>query len=151
MTRRLRTLLAVTVLAVTAWAPPAGAAQADVLVLQGSGTFSPPLDATPTTRSISAFATLTVVGTDGIGSSYACLVTGTELGVVAGGVGYVGANCGPVACLPFVWARAGLHATWTCTGPTTVWQAVCTLTYHQVLPTFSFDMACLGGYGRVLP
>lgn len=128
----------------TAATPAVAAPNADVALIQGSGTISPGLGAVPEAQSVSFTGTATVVGTDGVLATYGCSFSGTDLaGSVAEGVGTVSGACGPLAFSTCVFVRvAGVVGVVCVAGGVGVAQAACVFTPHQTLPTTSYDLIC---------
>lgn len=127
---------------------PATAAtpHADVAVIQGSGTISPPLGPLVEAHSVSFSGTATVVGTDGVLATYPCSFNGVGTGNILGGPGTVSGGCGPLVlelCV-FVLTGAVVHvACPTATGTQAgIGQGECVFRPHQVLPVESYDLTC---------
>jgi len=129
-----------------AFTSPAVAANAAVAIIQGSGTISPGLGATPAFQSISFTGTATVVGTDGAPATYGCSFSGTDpQGSAAAGAGTVSGSCGPLVFASCTFVREGAHVDVVCTaggGGTGGAQAKCVFQPHQALPTTSYDLKC---------
>ena len=118
----------------------------DVAVIQGSGTISPGLGATPSPQSISFDGTATVVGTDGVLTSWDCSFSGSDpAGSVAAGAGTVSGSCGPVAFEICVFVREGAHVDVSCASTSSHTggaQAKCAFRPHDTLPTTAYDLVC---------
>lgn len=118
--------------------PSAHAASADAVVLQFFGGYGSDF------RSIGMFGDATVVGTDGIPTTYGCGMDGPVLHDAAGDVGTLNGGCGPWP-LTCVFTRVGVVANLTCLTPTVgVLEATGTWIPHDVLPTTSFDVTLAG-------
>lgn len=146
---RLGSLLAVSALALAATSPSAHAASLDVLVVNVSGTYSPALDTTYRARTLSMNGTASFVGTHGVLTTYSCAFVGTEIGTIAGGVGVMAGNCGPIFCNAAAYARAGFHTPWTCTDTIKVWPMLCAISFLPLPPATSAAMTCLGASAEV--
>lgn len=125
--------------------PPAHAASADAVVLQFFGGYGADY------RSIGMYGDATIVGTDGIPTTYGCGMMGPVLHDAAGDVGtLLEGGCGPWP-LTCVFLRVGVVANLTCITPTVgVLEAAGTWVPHDVLPTTTFDVT-LAGTVTVLP
>lgn len=130
---------------------PAAAANADVFVLQGSGTVSPAQNIVPGPPPYYAFSgTVTVVGTDGILATYGCSFQGgAGVGNFFGGVWFLSGGCGPIQCATWVVSGGGTQWHIECAEPLVVASMDCTIRYHQTLPVESYDVSCMGRYVRI--
>ena len=155
MVSRFRSLCAAVAIAmplVVVQTSPATAADADVLVVQGSGTISPGLElVVPGPQSVSFTGTATVVGTHGLLATYPCSFSGSFLAaILVTGTGTMSGQCGPIAFSACIVAWAGGEWMWHCTdigivsAETTTWDCVFTPTNSN--PTTSYDLVCGGVY-----
>lgn len=126
---------------------PAAAANVDVAVIQGSGTITPGLSATPQNQSVSFTGTATVVGTDGVLATYTCSFAGTGFGNALGGIGSVSGSCGPVVFPSCTFVFTAVHVTVAC--PPTIAASDCIFTPTTLNPTTTYDLLCEGAL--VLP
>lgn len=96
--------------------PAAHAAHADAVVLQGAGTYAPPLGVLSEAHALSFSGVATVTGTDGVAVTFDCQFYGTSFESLSGGEGAMAGSCGPLAFPSCVYARAGVAGTITCAG-----------------------------------
>lgn len=120
----------------------------DALVIQGSGTISPGLGATPTPQSISFDGTAFVAGTDGGLATYDCSFSGTEpQGALAAGAGAVSGACGLIRLSFCAFIHVGATALLACPELVThlgVGVVECVFRPHDTLPTTAYDLVCHG-------
>jgi hypothetical protein len=135
---------------------PARAANADLGVMQGAGTFSPGLGAIPQPQALSFAGDLLVVGTAGVATNFTCNFQGgssNPLGdAVAFGMGNMDGGCAP-ECFDFTYVRLGavvsLEGALGCS-ETSASGGVCAFTPDQTPPALitSYHMACPGAKAR---
>ena len=145
MVSRFRTLCAAVAVAmplVMVAASPATAAEANMFVMQGSGTITPGLSATLQSQSVGLVGTATMVGTHGVLTTYGCSFSGSFFGNLAGGTGNLSGTCGP---MPLACAFVFVLGKWigACAGSVTA-AINCTVVYTTLNPSTSFDATCLG-------
>lgn len=118
----------------------------DVATIEGSGTISPGLGATPSAQSISFDGTATVVGSDGVLTEYDCAFSGEDpAGSAAAGAGTVAGSCGPIVLELCVFVREAAHVDVECVSTESHKggaQAKCVFRPHDTLPTTAYDLIC---------
>jgi hypothetical protein len=146
------------VLLAAAMPAPAQAYHVDVLVLvTGTGTIDPGLDATSQPRTLVLSGVGTGFGNHGFFATYSCFFVVEETtGSLSSGSGTASSGCGYVWCNSSVAARSLMTLTLTCPPPspgstqTTSGTLSCTLTPKTVNPVTAVDVLC-HGWATIVP
>ena len=117
----------------------------DEVVVQGSGTITPGLGPLPEPQSIAFDGTATVIGTDGVLTTWSCSFSGESPGSsTTHGLGSVSGACGPIGLL-CAYVRIGAIVAVECVGTATHVGAAagsCLFVPHTLLPTTSYSLVC---------
>ena len=127
---------------------PAGAAQANAMLVTGSGTISPGLTVIPTGQSLSFTGTATMVGTYGLAARYSCSWSGSATGSLAAMTGTISGNCGPVTFHVCVFVSLAPRVKIACpqSSPSGFTAFDCTFTPVDVNPTTKYNLMCEGAH-----
>jgi hypothetical protein len=139
-----RTFVAVAA-ALACTVPSAHAATIDAVTITGSGGFAPGLGALPAAEAVWFAGSATVLGTSGVAVVFPCQWAGTSVESIAGGVGAVAGNCGPVPLRSCTYVRAGTQFDMTCVGPLlSAAHFTGVFTPANLLPTTAYSLALTG-------
>ena len=142
------------VLACVMQATPAAAASADVMAVHGGGSLWPPMTALPAASAVTFDGTATVIGTDGVASTFSCAWNGTEIGNIATSEGAVSGLCGPIAFSNCVTVRVAVTWLMTCVRAGAQigdWSLIGTWVPDQTPPSgiTGYGVSAVGGYGQI--